>query len=107
MYITVDSSGASLQELNNLKTFKVVSTCSPEKAGSVVARAGVGRLVDNHVEVELSYLLAAAAKSGFPADWATDFERMVDFAGSQGWVTTDGAIVAHVEWHKPEPAFDP
>ncbi len=32
------------------------------------------------------------------AAWLEEFERMVSFAKSKGWVREDGAIRAHVEW---------
>jgi hypothetical protein len=42
----------------------------------------------------------AAGRVG--AAWQTDFDRMLDYARTKGWLDDAGdAIQAHVEWHSP------
>jgi hypothetical protein len=45
----------------------------------------------------------AASDAGHPlaAGWEADFTAMLEFAASKGWVATDGAIAAHIEWSHP------
>ena len=40
------------------------------------------------------------AKGRVGEDWPADFDAMLAYAGSKGWLTDDGVgIQAHCEWH--------
>jgi hypothetical protein len=41
---------------------------------------------------------AAAAGQPLSDSWETKFSAMLDFAASKGWIDSDGAIAAHIEW---------
>src|ERR1035437_8076732 len=42
----------------------------------------------------------AASNAGgqLPAEWETNFASMLEFAASKGWIASDGAMAAHIEW---------
>jgi hypothetical protein len=42
----------------------------------------------------------AATNAGgqLPAEWETNFASMLEFAASKGWIASDGAMAAHIEW---------
>jgi hypothetical protein len=42
----------------------------------------------------------AATEAGdpLPDSWEAKFSSMLDFAASKGWIGSDGAIAAHIEW---------
>ena len=47
-------------------------------------------------------ILAARAASDaghpLPVEWEANFASMIEFAASKGWIASDGAIAAHIEW---------
>ncbi|WP_130291492.1 hypothetical protein [Pseudonocardia sediminis] len=44
------------------------------------------------------------AKGRVGEDWPADFDAMLAYAGSKGWLTDDRVgIQAHCEWHLPQP----
>jgi hypothetical protein len=60
-------------------------------------RAFGARLEADHAWIELESLKAAAA-GHVPDGWIADFDEMVAFAASRGWLSDDGrAVRAHVE----------
>jgi hypothetical protein len=63
--------------------------------------ADVGRVADEHVFVDIGAVRRMAA--GWVGEsWAADFEKMLAYARSKGWVDESGnAIQAHVEWMDP------
>lgn len=42
----------------------------------------------------------AASDAGhpLPAEWEANFASMIEFAASKGWIASDGAVAAHIEW---------
>ena len=42
----------------------------------------------------------AASDAGRPlsAEWEANFASMLEFAASKGWIASDGAVAAHIEW---------
>ena len=96
MLIRVNEAGASLEDADDLKSFKVVA---PRDASFILGDAG--RRDGDVVWVSESWLRANTADR--PADWQTGFGKMVAFAQSKGWYSEaqDGkpaAIRAHIEW---------
>lgn len=85
MYIEIDLESVpptiSLQEATDFTSFKVVAT-RPEHA---------------HVSVAALRDLAGEERAS-DAAWAVNFDKMLAYAQSKGWVREDGAIRAHVEW---------
>jgi hypothetical protein len=42
----------------------------------------------------------AASDAGhpLPAEWEANFKSMIAIAASKGWIASDGAVAAHIEW---------
>ena len=93
MIIAVDASGkVSLNEADNFRGFKVVSSLA-DKAKLGDALKAAGRYDGEHAWITKAWLIQQAPKD---PNWKTEFDRMVAFAQSKGWVEGD-AIRAHVE----------
>lgn len=85
----------SLEDADNFKAFKVVAaTASDEALRTALAEAGAGRLDGEHVWVSADWLRAQAGGS---AEWGKNFEGLLAFAGSKGWLDDQGAVRAHIE----------
>ncbi len=84
---------ASLEEADNFKAFKVVSSVAPEQAKAALGAAG--RIEGDHAWIEPAWLRQTG-----PADeaWQAGLGKMLEFAAKSGWVNGDGAVRAHIEW---------
>jgi len=92
MIIAVDASGkVALNEADNFRGFKVVSALT-DKAKLGDALRAAGRYDGEHAWITKAWLIAQAPKD---ANWRGEFDKMVAFAQSKGWVEGD-AIRAHV-----------
>jgi hypothetical protein len=93
MIIAVDASGkVALNEADNFRGFKVVSALTDKtKLGDALRAAG--RYDGEHAWITKAWLIAQAPKD---PNWRSEFDKMVAFAESKGWVEGD-AIRAHVE----------
>ena len=93
MIIAVDASGhVSSTEADNFRGFKVVSALA-DKAKLGDALKAAGRYDGEHAWITKAWLIQQAPKD---PNWKTEFDKMVAFAQSKGWVAGD-AIRAHVE----------
>ena len=63
--------------------------------------ADVGRVEDGEAFVEIG-AVRRMASGRVGASWADDFEKMLAYARSKGWLDpTETSIQAHVEWMDP------
>ena len=105
MIITVDLSGpdgvVGLDDPSDCKRFHL--SAHGEKDGARLARAltqsGVGRIESDDALIEIDAIRRLAEGRVTPA-WAEDFDQMLGYAKSKGWLQGD-AIQAHVEWDTP------
>lgn len=97
MIIRVDENGTLVKEIDDLNSLKVVTSRDLNETSASVQFAGAGRIVKDHLEVDPEYLRAVAEATGLGPEWVADFEKMVAYATSQGWVTAAGALLAHIE----------
>ena len=105
MYVRVDleydTVEISLEEPENLKQFHVVhaGTGDDSLVATALEAAGVGRASPNanHVYVNVDAVRSMAA--GRVGDgWAQEFEGMLAYASSKGWLDANGsAVEAHIE----------
>lgn len=83
MWIEVDLSsvppGVTLHDAEDLRSFKVVVRGA------------------EHAHVAPDTVRALAGAHGEDPGWCEQFEGMLAYAASKGWVREDGAIRAHVE----------
>ena len=70
-----------------------------EEADSALREAGLGRLQDADTGfLDVAALRAAAEPQAGADDWAQQWDGMVEYARSKGWLTDDGAsLQVHVE----------
>lgn len=96
MIIRINANGASLENADDLKSFKVVAARE-----APFALGDAGRRDGEVVWVSEAWLRRNTADR--PQDWRDGFEKMVAFAKSKGWYADaeggqPAAIRAHIEW---------
>ena len=76
-----------------------VGALTTEEADEALRSAGMGRLSgEDTAYLDIAALRAAAEPQATGADWGAQFDGMVEYARSKGWVADDGAsLQAHVE----------
>ncbi len=98
--VDVAAGSASLEDAENCKQFHVAA--SGGDAAAVAKALGVAgsdaAAPADHVWVAIEWVRAQAA-GNVGGDWAANFDGMVGYAGSKGWLDDTGsAIQAHIEW---------
>jgi hypothetical protein len=104
MYLQVDLGtvppAVSLEQPEDCKRFHlaVVNGDDPLLVLGALVDAAAGRLEGDHAWIAVDSVRRMAAGRVGPG-WDADFEGMLAFAASQGWIDpTGGSIRAHVEW---------
>jgi hypothetical protein len=104
MYVQVDLApsppAVSLEEPEDCKRFHlaVVNGESAALVFGALVDAAAGRLEGDHAWITVDAVRRMAEGRVGPG-WDADFEAMLAFAGSKGWLDPTGAsIQAHVEW---------
>jgi hypothetical protein len=108
VYILIDLSKpggpVSLEEPENCKQFhvSVVGGHEPDSVSTALEASDVGRY-DGVGEAFISIAAVRRLAEGRVSDtWQRDFEAMLAFAATKGWLDADGSsIQAHIEW-EPE-----
>jgi hypothetical protein len=108
MVITVDlqqgdPAPVALENPEDCGTFhvEVIGTRDAAALAHALVDADVGRVVDDHAFVDVS-AVRQLASGRVGESWADDFEKMLAYARSKGWMDETGnAIQAHVEWMDP------
>ncbi|MEZ5232213.1 MAG: hypothetical protein R2755_15090 [Acidimicrobiales bacterium] len=101
MFVRISAAGATpeLVEPEDCKKFHVASGLVGAGNTEVASALGdwAAGATDDHVWIRVDAVQAAAA-GRVPEGWAADFDAMVGYAGSKGWLNEAGdAIAAHVE----------
>ncbi|GAA4368955.1 hypothetical protein [Paeniglutamicibacter cryotolerans] len=88
---------AALRDLTNFGELAVRAHAVDDvHLQAMLGAAGWGLLEGDHAWLQVGVLRAAGA--GLGDDWERAFEGMLEYAGTQGWVSPDGLTVrAHVE----------
>lgn len=104
MFIRVDLGveppAVTLEEPEDCGRFhlEVVQRGDLSRLGDVLVRDGVGWVEDDDHAYISVVALRSLADGRVGADWAEEFERMLEYARGKGWMTPDGAEVqAHIE----------
>ena len=104
MYVQVDLAPmpptVSLEEPEDCKRFHVavVNGHDPTLVFGALVDAAAGRLEGDHAWITVD-AVRRMAKDRVGPGWDTDFEAMLSFAASKGWLDpAGGSIQAHVEW---------
>ncbi|MFC7049896.1 hypothetical protein [Emcibacter nanhaiensis] len=100
MQIIVSDSGVILEEADRFDGFKIVSGLEIEEVeGKLAGSVGYADGQDNFF-IRREWIVSQAPAAG-QAGWQQNFEKMINYAASHGWVDSEtGAIRAHVE--RPE-----
>jgi hypothetical protein len=89
-----------VSDVDDLKRLHLaVGALTEEEVDQALGDAGLGRLTDPDTAVlDVAKLRALAEAHATAADWAQQWDGMVEYAGSNGWLSDDGAsLQAHVE----------
>ena len=104
MYIDVkygqnQTAVVALGDEDDLKRFsvRVPAGCPAELIDSSLLSAGAGRLDGDEAAINVDWLRQnTEARS---QQWQTDFERMLAYAASKGWMDPAGTVVvAHIDF---------
>lgn len=98
MIVDIDTSTAScsLLEADVFTAFHVRSdTAAASEAAAAMGSAGDAADEPDHVWVSIEWLIGAG---GGDDAWRTQFDAMVGFAASKGWINDEGThLKAHLE----------
>ena len=99
MQISISNGEVQILDIENFKDFAVIA---PEAASNTEIEAALdalGRLHnDNEADIHQEELLRALPSDRVSdPDWRSQFDAMIAYATSKGWVGADGAIRAHIE----------
>jgi hypothetical protein len=101
--LTVDPAEVRLRAPQDCRSLKVVVRDSGGGLPALYeALEGIGHLDSSgNALLRTSALLAMAGRRARDPAWLRSFERMVEYAGTRGWVALDGdALQAHCEWRQ-------
>jgi len=87
-------------DVDDLKRLHLaLGAVTDEEADQVLRDAGLGRLQDAETGfLDVAALRAAAEPQAGAGDWAQQWDGMLEYAGSKGWLVDDGAsLQVHVE----------
>jgi len=91
----------ALSDEDDLKRFSVRAPAglSAELVASSLISAGAGRLDGDEAAIHVNWLRQnTAARS---PQWQIDFERMLEYAASKGWMDPAGTVViAHIDFEE-------
>jgi hypothetical protein len=105
MIITVDLARApgdvGLRDPDDCNRFHVAARGQRDdrRLADALETARVGRMDGDDVLVDVGAVRRLAEGHVSPG-WGQDFDRMLDYAKTKGWLRGD-AIQAHVEWEAP------
>jgi hypothetical protein len=105
MIITVDLSESKgvvgLDDPADCKRFHLSARGEKDQArlGAALTESGVGRLEGDDALIAVD-AIRRLADGRVPPAWSEDFDGMLSYARSKGWLQGD-AIQAHIEWEAP------
>ena len=99
MYVKVENAeSVTLCDEDDLTRFsvQVPKDSSAETISSYLAQTGAGRLEGDEAVVSIEWLRRRTASRS--QQWHGDFDRMLAYASSSGWIDPAGdAVIAHIE----------
>jgi hypothetical protein len=98
MIIVVTATGVRLDALDNFGDFHVEVGDPSVDVNQALASAGLGRIdaASGDALIPIAAVRQAADGQVGP-DWDDQFDKMIGYAKSKGWITDDLAIRAHIE----------
>ncbi len=106
--LTGETPAVSLGEPQDCKRFHVaVRGGEAESLSEALSAADVGRLLPSGEAMIDTAAVRRLASGRVPDAWEDDFQAMLTYAGTKGWLNDDGtAIQAHVEWSAGSPTAE-
>lgn len=95
MVLRIDSASAVLEEPDVFTAFKVVASADADAAA--LGRVGRVDVDGEHVFVTPDSVRALAGDAAQAPGWEDQFQGMLGYAASKGWLDEAGAIRLHVE----------
>ena len=99
MYVKVENAeSVMLCDEDDLTRFsvQVPKDSSAETISTYLMQTGAGRLEGNEAAVSIKWLRQRTASRS--KQWHGDFDRMLAYASSRGWIGPTGdAVIAHIE----------
>lgn len=92
MYVRVDESGVALVDVTNFRAFSV-AVHGDRDLGT--ALDGVGVVDGEHAFLDVGEVKRLAGEQ--TPEWGAEFDKMIEFARSKGWVDEAGRVRAHIE----------
>ena len=86
----------TLVDAENFRAFEVVAEKDGQELAAALAGIGEVDAEGAHVFLDAEAVKGLAGKLATP-EWVTQFEGMIEFARSKGWVDEAGRVRAHVE----------
>ncbi|MFN0091178.1 MAG: hypothetical protein ACKVWR_13060 [Acidimicrobiales bacterium] len=99
--VELASRTVTLEEPADCKKFHVeaVTGGAAPDMGAVTAALGAAAAQSDDAHVWITEQAVRDLAAGrVPESWAGEFDGMLGYARSKGWVDASGAIQAHVEW---------
>jgi hypothetical protein len=93
--VIVTQGAVTAAELDDLRRFHVEAAEDVDVGGTLRAAGWGDGAAGDHAWVSIAALRGAAA-GAVPASWQADFDAMVAFAASKGWVDAAGT---HLQGH--------
>lgn len=96
MYVNIENDSAEVLDLENLRALEVRTNGADGAAvASALAASALGTVDGDHAWLSITALKAQGAALG--AEWASDFDGMISYAATSGWVDDEGVSVrAHL-----------
>jgi LmbE family N-acetylglucosaminyl deacetylase len=77
---------------------EILTELSVEADVAAVTLGELGTVDGDHAWLQIDELRRAAHRAGAPEGWDTEFERMIAYAKTKGWISDDGcAVRAHID----------
>ena len=89
----------TVQEADDLTRLHVqAETDALAEVNAALQACGAGEVSGDEVLLSVAWLHDAASAAAEGSDeWATGWDRMIEYAGKQGWLAADGTLVqAHI-----------
>ncbi|MEU9064702.1 hypothetical protein AB0D13_39175 [Streptomyces sp. NPDC048430] len=101
MYFHITADSVELVDPQDVKAFSAVCPLdlADEDLVTTVQRAGLGELLPRgeHLMISVEAIRRLVGDRVRPS-WSQDLAKMIDYATSKGWASTDGSrIRAHIE----------
>ncbi|MEJ2889291.1 hypothetical protein [Actinomycetospora aeridis] len=99
MIVQLSAGSAHVAEPDDCTRLHVATSLPTDAVDDALRASGIGRGDAEGALLDLETLRSRARAGAQEPGWDEKWTTMIDYAGTKGWVTADGAAVrAHVEY---------